>query len=90
MEERVPMVGVAAYALMAAGSDFGASLAPQAFGIIIDKISVTEWAGALATNLSLSSEEIGFKVGMILASLAPLLGIFLLLYMKKYFKIRNK
>lgn len=90
MEERVPMVGVAAYALMAAGGDFGASLAPQAFGIIIDKISVTEWAGALATKLSLSSEEIGFKVGMILASLAPLLGIFLLLYMKKYFKIKNK
>ena len=91
MEERVPMVGVAAYALMAAGGDFGASLAPQAFGIIIDKISITEWANNLGTRLSVSSEEIGFKVGMLLIALAPLLGILLLLYMKKYFKIkRNK
>ena len=90
MEEQVPAVSVAAYALMAAGGDFGASLAPQGFGIIIDKISVTKWASRLAESLSLSSEEIGFKVGMLLASLAPLLGIFLLLYMKKYFKIKNK
>ena len=41
MEERVPAVGVSAYALMAAGGDFGASFAPQAMGIIVDKISVT-------------------------------------------------
>ena len=34
MEEKIPHAGVAAYALMAAGGDFGASIAPQMMGII--------------------------------------------------------
>lgn len=36
MEEKIPGVGVAAYALMAAGGDLGASVAPQLLGIIAD------------------------------------------------------
>lgn len=36
MEEKIPDVGVAAYAVMAAGGDFGASLAPQLMGVIAD------------------------------------------------------
>ena len=36
MEEKIPDVGVAAYAIMAAGGDFGASVAPQLMGVIAD------------------------------------------------------
>lgn len=36
MEEKIPGVGVAAYALMAAGGDLGASVAPQLMGMIAD------------------------------------------------------
>ncbi|MBQ7354198.1 MAG: MFS transporter [Clostridia bacterium] len=36
MEEKIPGVGVAAFALMAAGGDFGASVAPQLMGMIAD------------------------------------------------------
>ncbi len=36
MEENISGVGVAAYALMAAGGDFGASIAPQLMGIVAD------------------------------------------------------
>lgn len=36
MEEKIPDVGVAGYALMAAGGDFGASVAPQIMGVIAD------------------------------------------------------
>lgn len=36
MEEKIPSVGVAAYALMAAGGDLGASIAPQLLGIVAD------------------------------------------------------
>lgn len=36
MEEKIPGVGVAAYALMAAGGDLGASVAPQLMGIVAD------------------------------------------------------
>ena len=34
MEEKMPNPGVAAYALMAAGGDFGASIAPQLLGVL--------------------------------------------------------
>lgn len=36
MEEKIPGVGVAAYALMAASGDLGASVAPQLMGIVAD------------------------------------------------------
>ena len=87
MEERVPMVGVAAYALMASGGDLGASVAPQTLGIIVDKISITQWAENLGNLVSLTAEEVGFKVGMLMAGVFPALGLILLAYMKKYFKI---
>lgn len=86
MEEKIPSVGIAAYALMAAGGDIGASFAPQTLGVIVDNISVTQWAAELGNTLSVTPEQIGFKVGMFLAALFPILGLILLLYMKKHFK----
>ena len=86
MEERIPALGVTAYALMAAGGDLGASIAPQAMGIIVDKIALTEWSKAIADNLFLTSEQIGFKVGMIAVAILPTIGILLLIYMHHYFK----
>jgi len=85
MEEKIPAPGVAAYALMAAGGDFGASVAPQLLGVIVDHVSVTSWAAELGTTLSLSSEQIGMKTGMLIAALFPILGTLLLLYIKRYF-----
>ena len=37
MEEKIDGVGVAAFALMAAGGDLGASVAPQLMGVIADR-----------------------------------------------------
>lgn len=86
MEEKVPAVGVAAYALMAAGGDLGASVAPQTLGIIVDNISLTKWAQTFGNTLSLSPEQVGFKVGMLIAAIFPALGVILLVYMKKEFR----
>lgn len=86
MEEKVKGVGVAAYALMAAGGDLGASLAPQGLGIAVDSVSAAGWAKQLGDKFSLSAEQIGFKIGMLLASVFSLLGIILLIYMKKHFE----
>lgn len=86
MEKEIPAVGVAAYALMAAGGDFGASVAPQTLGIIVDNIALTEWAKTFGSTLSLSPEQVGFKVGMLIAAVFPSLGVLLLIYMKKFFK----
>lgn len=86
MEEKIPNPGVAAYALMAAGGDFGASVAPQLMGIIVDKVTVSNWAAELGQTISLSTEQIGMKTGMLMAALFPFVGILLLIYINKYFK----
>lgn len=89
MEEKIPAVGVAAYALMAAGGDLGASVAPQTLGIIVDNIALTEWAKTFGNTLSLSPEQVGFKVGMLIAATFPILGVLLLIHMKKFFKMQE-
>lgn len=90
MDEKIPVAGVAAYALMAAGGDFGASIAPQTLGILVDNIALTEWAKAFGSTVSLTPEQVGFKIGMLMISIFPILGVILLLYMKKFFQKQNE
>lgn len=86
MEENVPGIGVAAYALMAAGGDLGASFAPQLLGIVVDKVSVSDLAAKISAQTSLSPEQIGLKAGMLVTAVFPIIGFALLLYVAKYFK----
>ncbi len=89
MEEKVKGVGVAAYALMASAGDFGASLAPQLMGIVVDNISVSEFAINMSSSLNLSPEQIGLKVGMLITSVFPILGSILIVFIIRYFKKEN-
>lgn len=86
MEENMPHLGVTAYALMAAGGDFGSSVAPQLLGIVVDTVAADEWAAHLGSTLSLSAEQIGMKIGMLIAAIFPLFGTALILVMRSYFK----
>ena len=90
MEEKLPHVGVAAYALMAAGGDFGASIAPQLLGIVVDKVAVSDMAQTLSSSLSMTTDEIGMKAAMLVATIFPITGIFVLLVIKKTFNIKTK
>lgn len=87
MEKKIPGAGVTAYALMAAGGDLGASVAPQTLGILVDGISVSRWAVTYAEGHGRNPEEIGFQVGMLIVALFPVLGILLLAYLYRFFKI---
>ena len=89
MEEKIPGVGVAAYALMASGGDLGASVAPQLMGIVIDRVAVSDYAARRALEIGLSPEQIGMQTGMLVTSLFPILGIVLLLLITRYFR-KNK
>lgn len=89
MEEKVENPGVTAYALMAAGGDLGASLAPQLMGIVVDTVSVSAFADNMGAKLSMTAEQVGLKTGMLTASVYPILGIVLLLFVKRYFKKQN-
>lgn len=86
MEEKIPHAGVAAYALMAAGGDLGASVAPQLMGIVIDRVSLTRFAVDMGSRLGLSPEQIGLKTGMIISALFPMIGTGVLLFALHYFK----
>lgn len=83
MEEKAPSPGVAAYALMAASGDMGGSVAPQLLGVIVDKVSVSSFAIEQSLTSGRTVEEIGLKVGMLVAALFPLIGTVLLLCMKR-------
>lgn len=80
MEERIPHAGVTAYALMASCGDLGASLAPQLMGVLVDTVAASGWAAS-----SPSPDQVGMKVATLATAIFPLLGTFLLLYMKRRF-----
>lgn len=75
--DRFPQGGVFIYALMAAGGDFGASVAPQLTGIVTDAVIANPAALELAQTLSLAPEQLGMKLGMLVGMLFPLVGCFL-------------
>lgn len=82
MEENIPNAGVTAFALMAAGGDLGASVAPQLLGAVTDAVS----ASSFALNSGLNPEQLGMKIGMLACSLFPILGIFIVIFTIRYFK----
>ena len=86
MEERMPNPGVAAFALMAAGGDLGASVAPQLLGIVTDRVAASSLARDLSATLALTPEQIGLKAGMLVMALFPLCGAILLLFIIRHFK----
>lgn len=89
MEENIPGAGVAAYALMAASGDLGASVAPQLMGIVVDQVSVSHWAAELAASVGLTAEQIGMKTGMLVSAVFPAIGTVVLLVAIRYFR-KNK
>lgn len=85
MEEKFHSPGVVAYALMAAGGDFGASVAPQLLGAVVDKVSAAKWAMEICEKTALSPEQLGMKTGMLIAAIFPIIGVTVLLYMRRFF-----
>ncbi len=90
MEENLPGLGVAAYALMAAGGDLGASIAPQLLGIVVDKVAASTFAAEMGARFSLEAEQIGLKAGMLVTAIFPILGAALLIFAIHYFKKQKK
>ena len=88
--EKYISCSVGIYALLAAGGDLGASLSPQLLGIIADKVAVSGLAKELSLSLMLTPEQIGMKVGMLIASLFPAVGFVLVFFMERYFRKQRK
>lgn len=86
MEENIDSPGVAAYALIAAGGDLGASVAPQLMGIVVDFVSASEFALKLSLETGNTPDQIGMKAGMLVSAAFPIIGIIILMSIIKYFK----
>jgi hypothetical protein len=54
-------------------------------GIVVDTVSVSAWAQKLSLSLGVTTEQIGMKTGMLLSAVFPILGVGLLLVMRRYF-----
>ena len=86
MEEKMPSLGVAAYALMAAGGDLGASFAPQLMGIVVDKVKESAFAMEMSSKWGVGVEQVGLKVGMLVCAILPIIGIVVVLMATRFFK----
>ena len=86
MEDNIPCVGVTAYALMAAGGDMGASVAPQLLGAVVDGVAATSFAADLGLRLGISAEQVGLKAGMLVIAVFPIIGSAVLGATLRYFK----
>ncbi len=88
--DRFPTGGLFIYAMMAAGGDLGASLAPQLVGIITDAVIGNPSATQMAQNLGLLPEQLGMKLGMLVGMIFPLVAIPLYLYIWKSINKKSK
>ncbi len=73
--DRFSTGGVFIYAMMAAGGDFGASVAPQLVGIITDAAIANPSIISLAKSMECQPEQIGMKIGMLVGLAVSLIAI---------------
>lgn len=85
--DRFPAGGVFIFALMAAGGDLGASVAPQLVGVITDLAIESPATVSLAQTWGLQPEQLGMKLGLLAGMLFPLAGIFVYGY---FYQTRKK
>ena len=73
--DRFPAGGVFIYAIMAAGGDLGASVGPQLVGLITDASLQIPALTSLAEQLSISPDQLGMKLGLLVGMLFPLIAV---------------
>lgn len=88
--DRFPSGGVFIFALMASGGDFGASVGPQLVGVVTDAVLESSWGIELASKLSLSVEQVGMKLGMLVGMLFPLMAMLVYFIIWKQSKKNKK
>lgn len=71
--ERFPTGGVAMFALMAAGGDFGAALGNQVMGSVTDLVAQAPWTAALSSQWQLTAEQLGMRIGLLICTVFPAL-----------------
>lgn len=82
VSDRISNCGVFVYALMAAGGDLGASVAPQLVGVVTDAIAANEKCLIVAEGLGLTGEQLAIKCGLLIGMIFAACGaiVYAILY----------
>lgn len=75
LSDGVPSADVSAYALMAAGGDFGSSVGPQLVGVVTDVVVGSRFAAELTQSWGLGADQLGMKSGLLCGAIFPIAGI---------------
>ncbi len=81
--DRVPDAGVTLFAFMAVGGDLGATVYPQIVGYVTDSVIASPLFEPLANTFAITPEQLGMKLGMLFAFLAPAAATVLFAIAKK-------
>ena len=73
--DQFPASGVAVFALMAAGGDMGAAVGTQFVGNISDLVAQNQYLTALADSWNMTADRLGMRLGLLTATLFPLLSV---------------
>lgn len=71
--------GTTLFSILAFSGDIGCSVGPWLSGYISDAVENSASLASLASNLSLTSEQLGLRAGILLCSLFPLIMFFTLI-----------
>ena len=75
VSDRIPSGGVFIYAMMAAGGDLGASVAPQLVGVVTDAVVVNTAFVNIAARLGITVEQLAMKCGLLIGMIFAACGI---------------
>ncbi len=70
-----PLAGAWMFAILAAAGDIGGAFAPWLTGMIVDYTRESPVTNALSNMLSVSGEQAGMRLGILVATLFPLLAL---------------
>lgn len=87
--QRYPLSGAWMFALLAAAGDIGASFGPWLTGIITDTTQSSELAAFISGAISVTPEQAGMRIGILIAGIFPLLAIICHLVLSKMLKKHN-
>jgi len=57
---------------------------------VVDKVSATGFAADIGVKVGLTAEQVGMKAGMLVTSIFPIIGVFVLVAMVKFFRSDKK
>ncbi len=73
--DKMPTGGVFIYAMMAAGGDLGASVAPQLVGVVTDAVVASDACFSFAEKLGITADQLAMKCGLLVGMLFAAGGI---------------